>query len=82
MLRSAWGPLMDLGRFYPPGRIDSGAVEWAVHEIIAFIEQKERRGMAMAEEVRNDPDYVDWLLAEPNLLRRIMCADPDPTLLI
>src|SRR5262249_13519760 len=30
--RSAWRPLIDRGRFYPPGRMDGGAVNWAVQE--------------------------------------------------
>lgn len=76
--RSAWGPLVERGRFYPSGRYDDGAVQWAVKEIVAFIEQEERRGLSLAEDLHNDPGAHSWLSAEPNLIRRVMCADPLP----
>jgi hypothetical protein len=66
-------------RFYPSGRVDGGAAGWAAREIIAFIQQQERRGLSLAIQVQNDPGLQHLLVAEPNLLRRVMCADPLPT---
>ena len=76
LLRSAWGPLVERGRFYPPGRVDSGAVHWATQEIMAFIRQEERRGASLADQVQNDPRFQSFLEDEPHLLQRIMCGDP------
>lgn len=76
--RSAWGPLVQRGRFYPPGRVDGGAVNWATQEIIAFIRQEEKRGVFLAIQVQNDPGCQSLLTNEPNLIRRVMCADPLP----
>lgn len=76
--RSAWGPLLQRGRRYPPGRVDSAAVTWVTQEIIAFIRQEERRGLSLAEQIANDPGFRPLLADEPNLLRRVMCADPPP----
>ena len=45
----------------------------------AFIQKEERRGLALASQVQNDPALQPLLAAEPNLLRRVMCADPLPT---
>lgn len=74
--RSTWAPLIHRGRFYPRGRIDHGAVDWAVEEIIAFIQQEERRGAEIAEQVEHDPSFRPLLTGERNVLQRIMCADP------
>lgn len=79
MQKSAWGPLIQRGRFYPPGRVDGGAVTWAHKAITTFIEQEERRGVSLAIQVQNDPGFQPLLTAEPNLLRRVMCGDPLPT---
>ena len=76
--RSAWAPLVNRGRFYQPARVDSGAVNWAAREIESFVQQEERRGVLLADQVENDPAFTPLLAAEPNLLRRIMCADPLP----
>jgi hypothetical protein len=76
--RSAWGPLVHRGRFYPGQRVDGGAVSWAAQEIIDFIQHEERRGVSLAVQVQNDPRLQPLLASEPNLLRRIMCADPLP----
>ncbi|MEX0717590.1 MAG: toll/interleukin-1 receptor domain-containing protein [Planctomycetaceae bacterium] len=76
--RSAWAPHLHRGRFYPAGRVDDDAVEWTVGEIIEFIREKERRGVALAEQLQNDPGAQKLLTSEPNLLRRVMCADPVP----
>lgn len=77
--RSAWAPLVHRGRFYPSGRVDQGAVNWATQEIMNFIRQEERRGVSLGAQVQNDPGFQPSLAAEPHLLRRIMCADPLPT---
>jgi hypothetical protein len=77
--RSAWGPLVQRGRFYPAGRVDGGAVSWTAREILAFIQQEERRGLSLATQVQSDPGLQHLLTTEPNLLRRVMCADPLPT---
>jgi hypothetical protein len=74
--RSAWGPMMSRGTHYPPGRVDAAAVAWATREIVSFIQQEERRGSSLAEQIQIDPGFQPWLSAEPNLLRRIMGADP------
>ena len=71
LLRSAWGPLVERGRFYPPGRVDSGAVHWATQEIVAFVRQEERRGDSLAVQVQNDPSFQPILKNEPHLLQRI-----------
>jgi hypothetical protein len=76
--RSAWRPLIDRGRVYPGGRVDDRAVSWATQEIVSFIGQEEKRGRSLAVQVQNDPGFQPLLSAEPNLLRRIMCADPLP----
>jgi hypothetical protein len=76
--RSAWGPLVHRGRFYPPGRVDGGAVNWAVQQILGFVGQEERRGVSLAVQIQYDPGFQPLLAAEPNLLRTIMCADPLP----
>ena len=76
LLRSAWGPLVERGRFYQPGRVDSGAVQWATRQIIAFIRQEEKRGGSLADQVQNDPRLQPFLEDEPHLLQRIMCGDP------
>ena len=76
LIRSAWGALVERGRFYPPGRVDSGAVQWATQEIMAFIRQEERRGASLADQVQNDPIFQSFLEDEPHLLQRIMCGDP------
>lgn len=76
--RSAWSPLINRGRFYPAARVGSHAVNWATNEIENFIQQEERRGPLLAAQVENDPGFKPLLTAEPNLLRRIMCADPLP----
>ena len=77
--RSAWASLVQRGRFYPRRTFDSGAVSWAVQEITAFIQQEEKRGVSLAIQLQNDPGFRPLLTAEPNLLRRIMCAAPPPT---
>jgi len=56
--------------------VDAAAVAWATQEIIAFIRQEERREVSLAEQIQNDPGFQPWLASEPNLLRRIMGADP------
>ena len=76
LLRSAWGPLVERGRFYPSGRVDSGAVHWATQEIIAFIRQEERRGDSLADYVQNNADFQSILKKEPHLLQRIRCGSP------
>ncbi|MDD4892343.1 MAG: hypothetical protein PHU85_20665, partial [Phycisphaerae bacterium] len=63
---------------YPATRVDSKAVNWAVQEITAFIQQEEKRGPDLADDVMQDPGFEQRLNAETNLLRRIMCADPPP----
>ena len=78
--RSAWKPLVDRGRFYSPGRVDSRAVNWATREIMAFIRQEEKRGAFVADQVRNDLSFQSLLKKEKNLLRRISCLDPLPRL--
>jgi hypothetical protein len=78
LARSAWGPLVQRGRFYSPGRVDGGAVDWAVQAIVDFLQQEERRGISLAAQLENDPGSRAWRDAEPNLLRRVMCADPPP----
>ena len=76
LLRSAWRPLVERGRFYPPGRVDRRAVNWATQEIMTFIRQEERRGAFLADQVQNDPSFQSFLEEEPHLLQRIMCGDP------
>jgi len=76
--RSAWGPLVQRGQFYRPGRVDSRAINWATQEIMAFIRQEEKRGASLADQVRSDPNFQPLLEKEKNLLRRVMCADPPP----
>ena len=78
LLRSAWGPLTSRARSYAPARVDAGAVDWATREIVNFIRQEATRGKALAEQVQNDPGFGQLLREGPNLLRRIMCADPPP----
>jgi hypothetical protein len=58
--------------------VDSAAVNWAAQQIIGFIRQEEARGAQLAIQIQNDPGLQPLLAAEPNLLRRIMCADPLP----
>lgn len=76
LVRSGWGPLVPRARFYAPARVDGGAVAWATQEIISFIKQEEIRGAGLAVQVQRDPGFKPLLSAEPNLLNRIMCADP------
>ena len=76
--RSAWGPLVQRGRFYSPGRVDGGAVDWATQEIVDFIRQEEIRGDSLAEQIQDDPYFQPLLKKEKNLLLRVMCADPPP----
>ena len=76
LLRSAWVPLVERGRFYPPGRVDSGAVHWAAQEIMAFVRQQERRGASLVAQVQDDPSFQSVLKDEPHLLQRITCGDP------
>ncbi len=76
LARSVWGPLLTRGRYYPAGRVDAGATAWATREIISFIQQEEKRGASLAEQMQTDPGFQPWLAAEPNLLRRVMGADP------
>ncbi len=76
--RSAWGPLVQRGQFYRPGRVDSRAINWATREIMAFIRQEEKRGASLADQIRSDPNFQLLLEKEKNLLRRVMCADPPP----
>jgi hypothetical protein len=76
--RSAWAPLAERGRFYAPGRVDNAAIDWATQQITDFIRQKERRGLSLAAQIQNDPGCQQLLATEPNLLRRVMCADPLP----
>lgn len=78
LARSGWAPLISRARFYAPGRVDSAAVNWAAQQIIDFIKQEEARGAQLAIQIQNDPGLQPLLAAEPNLLRRIMCADPLP----
>lgn len=74
--RSAWGSLVQRGRFYGPGQVDSEAVDWATHQITSFIEQEEARGSSLATQIQNDPSFKQLLEDEENLLLRVMCADP------
>jgi hypothetical protein len=78
LVRSAWGPLVQRARFYAPARVDAGAVNWAAQEIIKFTKQEEVRGASLAVQVQQDPGFGQLLGNEPNLLRRIMYADPPP----
>ena len=77
--RSAWAPLIDRGRFYGPGRIDRGAIDWAIDEVVEFVKQEEIRGVEVAEQVERDPAFSAIFGTEPNLLGRIMCLDPPST---
>ena len=74
--RSAWSPVIHRGRFYGPGRIDQGAVDWAVKEVVAFVKQEEVRGVEVAEQVERDRVFHAMFSAEPYVLSRIMCLDP------
>lgn len=76
LARSAWSPLMQRGSYYASGRLNRGAVKWAAEEILSFIGQEEKRGVSLGAQVKNDPLFEPWLKNEPNLLRRVMCADP------
>ncbi len=76
--RSAWGPLVERGRFYTPGRCDADAADWAVQEIAGFVLQEQNRGPRVAEQLQRDDEFRSMLNAEPNLLRRVMCIDPPP----
>jgi hypothetical protein len=78
LARSAWGPLVQRAGFYTPARVDAGAVNWATDQIIEFIKQEEVRGAALAVQVQQDPGFTQLLANEPNLMRRIMYADPPP----
>ena len=66
------------GRFYPPGKVDGGAVNWAHQEIAAFIKQEENRGHSLAAQIEKDPSFQRILADEKNLLSRVMCAYPLP----
>jgi len=59
--------------------MDGGAVDWATRQIVDFIRHEETRGADLAVQVQNDPGFAPLLAAEPNLLGRVMCADP-PTI--
>ena len=74
--RSAWGTLVQRGRFYGPGRVDDEAVDWAIQEITSFIRQEETRGPSLAIQIENDPSFQRLLSEERNLEFRVMCADP------
>lgn len=77
--RSAWGPQIQRGKFYSPGEVDDGAVNWATQEITDFIKQEEIRGSSLADQIEIDPSFR-WLLdEEENLLSRVMCSDPTPS---
>lgn len=76
LVRSAWGSLVQSGRFYPPGKVDGDAVNWAVQEITAFIKQEENRGRSLAFQIERDPSFQRLLGEEQNLLSRVMCAYP------
>ncbi len=74
--RSAWGPLIQRGKFYSPGEVDDKATSWATSEIKSFIRQEEIRGLSLAEQIQIDPSFKSALREEKNLLSRVMCADP------
>ena len=76
--KSVWGTLVQRGRFYLPGEVNGGAVNWTTREIVAFIKQEESRGVSVATQIRNDPSFKYLLQGEVNLLSRVMCADPPP----
>ncbi len=76
--RSVWGSLAQRGRFYPPGKVDDGAVDWTTQEVASFIKQEESRGASLAIQIQNDPSFQRLLEEEDNLLSRVMCADPPP----
>ena len=44
-----------------------GAANWAVNEIITFIQQEERRGAEVAEQVEHDPSFRPLLAGERNV---------------
>ena len=79
--RSAWGSFVQSGRFYPPGKVDGGAVNWAHQEIAAFIKQEENRGHSLATQIEKDPSFQRILADEKNLLSRVMCAYPSPIMI-
>ncbi len=74
--RSAWGTLVQRGRFYGSERVDDEATSWAIQEITSFIRQEETRGPSLAIQIENDPSFQRLLSEERNLVRRVMCADP------
>jgi hypothetical protein len=76
--RSAWGPFINRGRFYAGAGIRKRAVQWATRQIIEFVRQEETGGACLIEQLRSDPGFKLWASEEPNLRRRIMCADPPP----
>ena len=61
---SAWGSCVQSGRFYPPGKVDGGAVNWAHQEIAAFIKQEENRGHSLATQIEKDPSFQRILADE------------------
>jgi hypothetical protein len=76
MQRSAWASLIQLGRFHHTGRVDAAANNWAINEIADFVRQEEKRGASLAAQLQNDPGFQPRLTREPNLIRRVMGADP------
>ena len=74
--RSVWGAAIAAGTVLSPWTSGRRAKAWATREIISFIQQEERRGLSLAEQIQTDPGFQPWLAAEPNLLRRVMVADP------
>ena len=60
--RSTWAPLIHRGRFYPRGRIDRGAVNWAVDEYRCFHPAGRETGRRNSEQVEHDPSFRPLLV--------------------
>jgi len=80
LARSAWGSVVGTGRgaFYRPGRVDGGAVDWAIHEILRFIRQEEQYSAEIADRIDRDSRLREHVTSDLNLRDRILAMSPPP----
>lgn len=78
LARSAYAAIRHFGVFYPPGRLDAGAVAWATNQILSFVRQEQQWAVQIAANMQNDPKMRAYFQQDNNLERRVIAADPPP----
>lgn len=76
LARSAYSAIRHKGIFYPPGRWDINAADWAARQALQFIQNEQRWALQIAAGYATDPMMQHHFGDEPGLHGRIAGLDP------